>query len=81
MTLKPKSGKIRLRFYALERGRRVKFNEQDGVILISDKEIVKTAQRGICTHIPLDEDSPSVSSASIYTKKQLIGDKRTEKIE
>ncbi len=50
---------------------RVKFNEENGVILISERELVKTARRGICASLPLDEHEVKSERASLYTKKAI----------
>ena len=51
---------------------RVKFNEQDGVLLISERELVKTARREISISVPLDEDELKLNPASLYTKRRLL---------
>jgi DNA excision repair protein ERCC-2 len=64
---------------------RVKFCEENGIILISERELIKTARRGISQTVPLDENEVDFHEGSRYIKSKLgkIGspERITHKIE
>lgn len=52
----------------------MKYIEEKRSILISAKELIRCARRGISQSLPLEENEPSASDASLHTKRRLLGD-------
>ncbi len=59
----------------------MKYLEHENCILISLKEFVRTARRGICASLPLDEEDIGTGAPSAYTRRLLLENDPGYKIE
>ena len=58
----------------------MRYDSESGKILISCREFVSTARRGISTVMPSDSDEPELRKISKRILKKIIGDCEDERI-